>query len=405
MMMQIELEKAQQLIREKAHFNRTEELGLLKAHGRILAVNIDAPLDQPPFNRSPLDGYALQAADTGGADPASPVILKIIDTIFAGVQSDQKVTGGSAIRLMTGSPIPEGANCVIRQEDTRLEGDRIKVFKELQPWDNYCFKGEIFKKGDLALKQGTLLQAAEIGVLAGLGITAIPVYQKPAAAVISTGDELVDPGTSLAPGQIYNSNFYTIACRLKECGIDVVSTGILGDDRGAIAKAIKEIVNKVDFIVTTGGVSVGKKDVLKEVMNHLGAEMIFWKVNLKPGSPALFSVLSGKPVISLSGNPLAASVSFDMLLYPFLKEMTHKQSLERKKLRAVLQNDFPKKSRVRRMLRGRLRKDKDGQAVVEIIDGKQSPGNLTGTLNTNCYIDVKKGNPGLKKGEVVEVIV
>ncbi len=405
MMKQIELEKAQQLIREKGGLNRIEELGLLQAHGRVLAKDVFAPLDLPPFNRSPLDGYALKAADTGGAGTASPVSLKIIDTIFAGKRSEQKVAAGSAVRLMTGSPIPDGADCVIRQEDTRVEKDRVQILRELDRWDNFCFKGEIFEKGDLVLAGGSLLKATEIGVLAGLGITMVNVYQRPAAAVISTGDELVEPGRGLAPGRIYNSNFYTIACRLRESGVDVVPTGIIGDDREAIAKTILEIVDQVDFIVTTGGVSVGKKDVMKEVMIGLGAEMIFWKVNIKPGSPALFSVLSGKPVISLSGNPLAASVSFDLLLFPFLKEITHNRSLERETLPAVLQNDFRKKSPVRRFLRGRLAKDKDGQTVVSLIEREQSPGNLKSALHGDCYIEVKKGSPGLKQGETVNVIV
>ncbi len=405
MMINIELEKAQQLIQERGSLAGIEKVSLVEAHERVLALNVYSPIDQPPFNRSPLDGYAVQARDTEGVDVDSPVSLEVIDTIYAGECLRKKVVSGSAVRLMTGSPIPEGADCVIRQEDTRAEAGRIKVLKRLCRWDNYCFKGEIFKKGDIVLCKDHLLKAAEIGVLAGLGITEITVYRRPTAAVISTGDELVEPGVDLAPGKIYNSNFYTIACRLKECGVNVVPTGILGDDKSLVQKTIMEIVNKVDFIITTGGVSVGEKDLMKEVMDNLGAEMIFWKVNIKPGSPALFSVLSGKPVISLSGNPLAASVSFDLLLYPFLTEITRNKSLELKNLQAVLQNDFNKKSPVRRALRGQLAQDENGNAVVKIIDLEQSPGNLKSALNSDCYIDVKKGCSGLKRGEMVRIII
>lgn len=153
MMERIELEKARQLIKERSSIPGIEKVGLLEAHGRVLAEDISAPIDQPPFNRSPLDGYALIAKDTKGASPSSPVSLEVIDTIYAGGYSRKKVTGGSAVRLMTGSPIPDGADCVIRQEDTRKEEGRVKILKQLSPWDNYCFKGENFKKGDLVLKK------------------------------------------------------------------------------------------------------------------------------------------------------------------------------------------------------------------------------------------------------------
>lgn len=405
MMERIELEKARQLIKERSSIPGIEKVGLLEAHGRVLAEDISAPIDQPPFNRSPLDGYALIAKDTKGASPSSPVSLEVIDTIYAGGYSRKKVTGGSAVRLMTGSPIPDGADCVIRQEDTRKEEGRVKILKQLSPWDNYCFKGENFKKGDLVLKKNHLLKAAEVGVLAGLGVAEVLVYQIPTAAVISTGDELVEPGVKLVPGQVYNSNFYTIASRLKECGVNVVSNGILGDDKSIIESTITEVINKVDFIITTGGVSVGEKDLMMEIMDNLGAEKIFWRINLKPGSPVLFSVLADKPVISLSGNPLAASVTFDLLLSPFLKEITRNNSLELKTLPAVLQNDFDKESPIRRALRGHFVQDENGKVFVRIVDLEQSPGNLKVVLDSNCYIDIEKGCSGLKQGELVQIII
>jgi len=207
------------------------------------------------------------------------------------------------------------------------------------------------------------------------------------------------------PGQVYNSNFYTIASRLKECGVNVVSNGILGDDKSIIESTITEIINKVDFIITTGGVSVGEKDLMMEIMDNLGAEKIFWRINLKPGSPVLFSVLADKPVISLSGNPLAASVTFDLLLSPFLKEITRNNSLELKTLPAVLQNDFDKESPIRRALRGHFVQDENGKVFVRIVDLEQSPGNLKVVLDSNCYIDIEKGCSGLKQGELVQIII
>lgn len=404
MLEMIELEKARRLIVERGRLAGIETVGLMEAHGRVLAENIAAPADQPLFNRSPLDGYALRAADTKGASPVAPAVLKVIDTIYAGGYSQEKVVGGTAVRLMTGSPIPEGADCVIRQEDTRAGKGRVEILKEHFPGDNYCTKGEYLKKGDAVLAKSDYLGAAQIGVLAGLGIAAVPVYKRPVAAIISTGDELIEPGTAPAPGRVYSSNCYAIACRLKEYGVEVISTGMVSDDREAIASAVTAVAEKVDFVVTTGGVSVGEKDLLKEVMKNLGAEMVFWRVNIKPGSPALFSVLKGKPVISLSGNPLAASVTFELLLGPLIKKITGNSALELTTLQAVLQSDFNKKSPVRRALRGQLTQDDSGRVLVTIIDPEQSPGNLQVVLESNCYIDIAAGCSGLKQGELVPVI-
>lgn len=399
----IELEEARRLILERSAAPRMERVSLLEAHGRVAAEDIAAPLDQPPFDRSPLDGYALMARDTAGASPAAPAILEVIDTVYAGGYSRKEVISGTAVRLMTGSPIPAGADCVIRQEDVGVSPGRVEIPRPLSRGDNYCFQGENIRKGEIVIVRDAPLRAAEIGVLAGLGLAAVPVYRKPVAAVISTGDELVEPGAELAPGQIYSSNFHALACRLRECGVEVIPAGISGDDSSVIAEAIARIIDAADLVITTGGVSVGERDLLKESLASLGAEMIFWKVNIKPGSPALFSVLQGKPVISLSGNPLAASVTFDLLLRPFIGRLTGNRSLELKTLEAVLQNDFNKKSPIRRALRGQFMRDPGGRALVRIIDAEQSPGNLKVILNSNCYIDVQKGSPGLKQGETVPV--
>lgn len=407
MMEGIELEKARQLIEERAIPAGPETVALPEALGRVLAEDVRAPMDQPPFNRSPLDGYALRAEDTEGAAPLAPVRLEVIDAIYAGIYSRKKVTPGTAVRLMTGSPIPDGADCVIRQEDARAgaAGRQVEILKQLRPWDNYCFQGESFKKGATVLSKNTLLGAAEIGVLASLGSSAITVYRKPVTAVISTGDELVEPGLDLMTGQVYDSNFYTIACRLRECGVEVLPGISLGDDRQVIADTIAEMVDRVDFIVSTGGVSVGEKDYMMGVMEALGAEKIFWRVNIKPGSPALFTVLKGKPVISLSGNPLAASVTLDLLLFPFLRSITHNHALKMKSMRAILQNDFEKSSPIRRFLRGQFTQKENGEAEVRIIEAEQSPGSLKSVLGTNCYIDIEKGSSGLKRGEQVKIII
>jgi len=399
----IELEKAQGIVNERMPYLGTERVDLLQAHERVLAEDIYSSINQPPFNRSPLDGYAFKAEDSQGASKNNPVSLQVIEEIHAGSCAKKEVEKGTAIRIMTGAPIPEGADCVIRQEDTSQEGNTVQIFTELSQWDNYCFMGEDFKKGDLMLKKNSFLKSAEIGVLASLGVNEISVYKKPRVAILSTGDELLDVKEELIPGKIYNSNLYTIATRVKEFSGEPVILGIAGDDRESIEKNIKAGLDKADFLITTGGVSVGKKDIVKEVLQGMGAEILFWKINIKPGTPALCSVLDKKLIISLSGNPAAATITFELLVRPLLAKITRREDLELKKITAVFKDSFSKKSSRRRFLRGLLSETPQGR-IVELTRGKQTPGVLSSILNSNCLIDLPGGSPPLKAGEPVEVI-
>ena len=399
----IELEEAQEIINEKMPYLGTERVDLLKAHGRVLAEDIYSFINQPPFNRSPLDGYALKAEDSQGAGQNNPISLQVIEEIHAGSCAKKKVETGTAIRIMTGAPIPEGADCIIRQEDTSQTGDTVRIFTELSRWDNYCFVGEDFKKGDLMLKKNSFLKFAEIGVLASLGVNEVSVYQKPRVAILSTGDELLDVKEKLLPGKIYNSNLYTIATRVKEFSGKPVILGIAGDDRESIEKSIAEGFAKSDLLITTGGVSVGKKDIVKEVLEGMGAEILFWKINIKPGTPALCSILNGKLIVSLSGNPAAATITFELLVRPLLAKITNRADLELKKVTAVFEDNFPKKSSRRRFVRGHLSEAREGR-IVKLTRGKQTPGVLSSILNSNCLIDLPGGSPPLKAGEPVEVI-
>ncbi len=404
MLKMIELEQAEAILKEKAPCLSIEKINLVESHERVLAEDICSKIDQPPFNRSPLDGYAFKAEDSNFADKDNPIRLKVLHELYAGSYTDKEVLKGTAIRIMTGAPIPKGANCVIRQEETTAQGEFIEIFNKLSPWENICFQGEDIKKGKLVLKKGTVLKYAEIGVLASIGVKDVSVYRKPRIGVLSTGDELISLGENLAPGKIYNSNLYCLCARLKELYCEPIVIGIAGDNTCTMHEKIKQALDKSDILITTGGVSVGKKDLVKDVMRDLGADLLFWKVAIKPGSPVFCSYLDSKLVISLSGNPAAAITTFELLVRPMLVEIMGRKELKFKKTNAVLQEDFNKKSGTRRFVRAEIFYN-ENSPIVNLTKTSQGNGILSSTLNSNCLIDIPANSPCLSKGQIVNVIL
>jgi molybdopterin molybdotransferase len=403
MKMKIPLEEAQSLLETYCGSAGTERVSLLEAHGRVLAQDITAPINQPPFDRSPLDGYALRAEDSVGASKERPVRLKVIEEVFAGGFPQKEVKERTATRIMTGAPIPKGANCILRQEETLEENGDVLIYSQLKAWDNYCYAGEDMEKGDLVLKKETLLNFAWIGILASLGIKEVLVYKRPKVAVISTGDELSNLGEELTPGKIYNSNLYTIGMRLKELGIEHILLDSAPDEIEKLSLRIKDALSKADFLITTGGVSVGKKDIVKDAIKILGASILFWKVNLQPGTPVLCSQLDGKLIFSLSGNPAAAMVNFEMLVRTALAKYAHRKDLRLIKTEAVLKSPFPKASKNRRFVRGKLILDAE-EKLVELPE-KHSSGVLSSLLDCNCVVDVPAGTPPLEVGQRVKIFI
>ncbi len=404
MLKKIELEEAVGILCRKVHDIGTEIVGLIDAHKRVLAKDILSPINHPPFDRSPLDGFALIAEDTKEASRDKPVELEVIEEVHAGEYPTRELSRGRATRIMTGAPIPINADCIIRQEETLLEKRKVRVLKELKKWDNYCFKGEDFQKDQLILENGTVLKSAEIGVLACLGINEVAVYKKPRVGILSTGDELVDVKNELTDGKIYNSNLYAIATRITELVGEPIILGNVCDDPETMSKKIRLGVQEADLLITTGGVSVGKKDIVKDVMSKLEANLLFWRVKIKPGSPVLASELDNKLVISLSGNPSAAMISLELLVRPLLNQMSHKKELKLIRENAVLVEDFSKKSNIRRFLRGKVTDTPAGK-IVKPTKSMQTSSIMNCILNSNCLIDIPTGSPPLKEGERVEIII
>lgn len=401
MMNGVSVERAVEYILSKtAVIKAVENVGIMDAVGRILAEDLSAEMDQPPFHRSPIDGYACLSEDTVGADWKNPIVLKVVEEVDAGQYSRRVVKTGEAVRIMTGAPIPEGCDCCIRQEDTDYGETEVGIYQPADRHENFCRRGEDFKQGEVLLVRGTKITCIEVGILASMGLAAVPVFERPRVALITSGDELVSPGDKLPPGKIYNSNQYLLLARLRQWGLAPVICSHVADDVKQAAGMLKNAGETCDLVITTGGVSVGKKDIFHEALALAGAEKIFWRVLLKPGTPTIFSTLEQTPVISLSGNPFGALANFELLVRPALGKLTQDTTLQPVRSYGQLQDRFSGKGPGRRFIRARI----DGDAVY-LPDGLHSSGVLGSMQSCNCMIDIPAGSGSLESGTEVEVVL
>ena len=400
-MQDIELEQAVEvLLAHTAPVNETERVPLLEALGRVAAEDVRAGFDNPPFDRSPLDGYTFAAASTAAASAEHPVMLQVIGEECAGDFFAGTVGAGECVRIMTGGAIPNGCDCVVRQEDVREDGDRIHVPFSSEPYENYCYAGEDIKKDTLLVQQGQVIRAAHLAVLASEGYDVVRVYRRVRVAVASTGDELLQPGEPLRPGKIYNSNLYLLAGRLRELGAEVTVVGAVPDDVEKAARVIASYADKVDLFLTSGGVSVGKKDIMHGVVPALGAERLFWRVCMKPGAPAIAYTRGAMLGIALSGNPFAAYATFELMARAALAHLAGQREVHPVRRRAVLADAFPKDCPGRRFLRARI--EADGR--VSLPDQHES-GSLFSAAGCNAFVDVPAGTQPLAAGTEVEVVL
>ena len=400
-MQDIELEQAVEvLLAHTVPVAETERVPLLDVVGRVAAEDVRAGFDNPPFDRSPLDGYTFAAASTRMATAESPVTLRVVAEECAGDFFAGTVCAGECVRIMTGGAIPKGCDCVVRQEDVREDGDAIRVPFTSKPYENYCYAGEDIKKGTVILRQGQIIRAAQIAVLASEGHATVRVHRRVRVAVASTGDELLQPGEPLRPGKIYNSNLYLLAGRLKELGAEVTVVGSVPDDVERAAEVIASYADKVDVFLTSGGVSVGKKDIMHGVVPALGAERLFWRVCMKPGAPAIAYTRGRLLGIALSGNPFAAFATFELMAKPALLRIAGQTDVLPARRRAVLADAFPKECLGRRFLRARM--EADGR--VSLPDQHES-GSLFSAAGCDAFVDVPAGTKPLAAGTEVEVVI
>jgi len=398
----ISLERAQELLLKMANPGVQEFVPLMAALGRVLGEDLLAEENIPPFKRSPLDGYALQALDILEARPNAPVRLQVLEEVAAGHLPQEKITRGTAIKVMTGTPIPEGADVVVRFEDVFRAGSTVSVFSALKSGSNIVFAGEDVAVGEIVAHRGDKVTPAHIGMAAALGIMELPVFRRPKVLIISTGDELIPADQELLPATIRNSNFYTLQAACHSLEIDAHSAGIIPDQRQCVADAFLRAAAQADLVLSTGGVSVGDHDVVEDALRDCGARIVFSRVAMKPGTPTLAAEINGTPAISLSGNPAAALIAFDLLVVPVLKKMSGCTSFHLTKLSAVVTGEFPKGGEQRRFLRGRLHWHCGNAQFLPV--GSQNPGVLRSMSGCNALADIPAGNGPLVPGNPVEVV-
>ena len=396
--MRISLEQALNILMDHVTHGKTERKTLEDCLGLVLSEDVYALLDMPPFSRSAQDGYALCSKDSIGATGENPVKLKVTGKIYAGDHLDVQVRPGEAVRIMTGAMVPAGADCVLRQEDTDEGEDVVQIYKEVEPGCSICFKGEEYKKGHILLHAGTKIDAAALAVASGNGIMELPVYRRVKAAVVSSGSEVVEPGTPLTPGKIYNTNTVYMKARLHQLGAQVMMSRTVGDELEIMEEALKEAANQAELVITTGGVSVGQKDLTEEALLSIGAKILFHGIAIKPGMPTLAAEKDGVLFIGLSGNPFSAAIPFEMLTRMVLSEKMSDPSLKlhRETLTAV--TGFSKDSRKRRFLRGKA----EGKEVW--LPDQQANGQMRSMVGCNCLIEIPAGSGPVKAGDKVEVL-
>lgn len=396
--MRISLEQALNILMDHVTYGKTERKTLEDCLGLVLSEDVYALLDMPPFSRSAQDGYALCSKDSIGATGENPVKLKVTGKIYAGDHLDVQVRPGEAVRIMTGAMVPAGADCVLRQEDTDEGEDVVQIYKEVEPGCSICFKGEEYKKGHTLLHAGTKIDAAALAVASGNGIMELPVYRRVKAAVVSSGSEVVEPGTPLTPGKIYNTNTVYMKARLHQLGAQVMMSRTVGDELEIMEEALKEAANQAELVITTGGVSVGQKDLTEEALLSIGAEILFHGIAIKPGMPTLAAEKDGVLFIGLSGNPFSAAIPFEMLTRMVLSEKMSDPSLKLRRETLTAVTGFSKNSRRRRFLRGKA----EGKEVW--LPDQQANGQMRSMVGCNCLIEIPAGSGPVKAGDKVEVL-
>lgn len=396
--MRISLEQALNILMDHVTHEKTERKTLEDCLGLVLSEDVYALLDMPPFSRSAQDGYALCSKDSIGATGENPVKLKVTGKIYAGDHLDVQVRPGEAVRIMTGAMVPAGADCVLRQEDTDEGEDVVQIYKEVEPGCSICFKGEEYKKGHTLLHAGTKIDAAALAVASGNGIMELPVYRRVKAAVVSSGSEVVEPGTPLTPGKIYNTNTVYMKARLHQLGAQVMMSRTVGDELEIMEEALKEAANQAELVITTGGVSVGQKDLTEEALLSIGAEILFHGIAIKPGMPTLAAEKDGVLFIGLSGNPFSAAIPFEMFVREILSLKMGDSDLKLRRETLTAVTGFSKNSRRRRFLRGKA----EGKEVW--LPDQQANGQMRSMVGCNCLIEIPAGSGPVKAGDKVEVL-
>jgi len=400
----LSVEEAQERVLREIAVLGSERVVFTEASGRILREDVLAPHDIPRSDNTAMDGYAVLASDVAGATPENPVSLRVIDELAAGSLSGRGVSAGTAMRIMTGALMPAGADTVVQVELTDGGRESVRIFQPLGKGSNIRRGGEDMKRGSIVLPVGTILRAGEIGVLASVQKSVVSVGRRPTVAILSTGDEIVDIDQPVLPGKVVNSNSYSLAALVREAGAIPRMIGIVPDRKDATVAAIESALES-DFVMSSGGVSVGAYDFVKEALEMLGADFKFWKVSMKPGKPLVVASLRDRLFFGLPGNPVACMVSFHLFIGPSIRKAMG-ASVDDLLLPIVeMKLGEPLRSKGDRRAYQRVRVVARSGELVAIPMQAQGSGVSTSMIGANGLAVVDEGVLSLEAGHIVRVVM
>ena len=371
---------------------------------RVLAEDVKSPLALPPWDNASMDGYAVRAADVRGASAQAPATLPVSGTIAAGGDASVALAPGTAVRIMTGAPVPPGADSVVRVEDTDGGAERVRITADRDAGRNIRPRGEDIAAGAVAVGRGTALRPAHLGLLASVGRAEVSVHRRPRVAILSSGDELVDVdrfSEVLAGRRIVSSNEYTVEAAVRAGGALPISLGTAPDDPVEIRKRLSGI--DCDLLITTGGVSVGAFDYTRRVLEELGGTLAFWRAKIRPGAPIGFGELRGTPWIGLPGNPVSALVTFELFARPVLRKMQGHKGWHRRPVRVVLGEPVSISAPLTHFLRAVVTPTPDG--LQARLTGPQGSGLLTSMAAASALLVIPAGRGSIEAGESVDALM
>ncbi len=383
-----------------------ESVPLRRALGRVCAEDIPATVTMPPWSNSSMDGYAVRSADITPVMKGHPVTLRVVATVAAGEFAPRPLKRGEAMRIMTGAPVPEGADSVIRKEHTDGGSKKVEIREAADVWKNIRPAGEDYQRGDVLAKRGTTVRPALMGVLASSGVSKVKTFRQPRVAIISSGNELVeidDFDEVVAQRRIVSSNSYTLGALTRVAGGVPVDLGIAADTKASLRRKLVS-AGDCDLILTSAGVSVGDLDHTRNVFAALGGKQKFWKVKMRPGAPLAFGMLNDVPWLGVSGNPVSAMVSFELFVRPALRKMAGHSTFFRRTVTVTVEEDVKISAKLTHFLRASVTRNEDGTLSARLT-GHQSSGALTSMAKANALLVVPETSPKVAKGSQLKALM